>query len=117
MIIFKNCKVRILLLSLIIVCYLFGGCGNESSSDYGDTVDSYSVISDSDTTSGQKSAPSVSQSTLCAATPCPNYALTGSSYCEVHKSGKTNKCLECGTSIWADEIFCDTCLLDALLRN
>ena len=49
----------------------------------------------------------------CAASPCPNNAVAGSSYCSVHKSGKTKRCAQCGTAIWADETYCDSCLFGA----
>lgn len=50
---------------------------------------------------------------LCAATPCPNKATNGI-YCSTHAKGKTNTCIGCGKSIWADEIFCDDCLFGSI---
>lgn len=53
----------------------------------------------------------------CQAYPCPNNAVNGSIYCEIHKKGKTKKCAKCGKAIWDDETFCDDCLYGSVINS
>jgi len=53
----------------------------------------------------------------CQAAPCPNNAVKGSIYCEIHKKGKTKKCAKCGKAIWDDETFCDDCLYGSVINS
>jgi hypothetical protein len=84
----------------------------------------FAKINSSTHTEGEKSTTTTRQTTTtprvtqappkrCGATPCPNNAISGSSYCSVHKDGKSKKCIQCGKAIWADEIWCDSCLFGA----
>lgn len=43
---------------------------------------------------------------------CTN-KITSGTYCSIHKSGKSKKCLQCGRAIYADETWCDYCILGA----
>ena len=110
----KYSKIIVVFLSLLLACWLCVGCSSDYSDDFSGTTDSYDVTSDDYDSSIDSDSVS---SAKCAATPCPNNAIAGSSFCEVHESGKINNCLECGKPIWADETYCDKCLFGTDLSD
>ncbi len=65
----------------------------------------------------QEESTTTTSTKRCQADPCPNNAVNGSIYCEIHKKGKTNKCAKCGKAIWDDETFCDTCLYGSIINS
>jgi hypothetical protein len=111
---FSKISINFVLIVLIIGLCSCASTTNESSD--APTINNSEVTSDNYSNTSSSYSDSSSK-ILCAATPCPNYAVTGSSYCAVHKSGKTNTCIECGKAIWADETYCDECLLGTNLSG
>jgi len=79
-----------------------------------DTYDYEEIKSTTSTTSSSTST-TTTTTKQCEAYPCPYNAVSGSSYCSIHKKGKTKKCAMCGTRIWDDETWCDDCLYESML--